>query len=574
MSYLSELNSEQLDAIQAPSPTVVNASAGSGKTRCLIAKILRILDQGAHPENILAITFTNKAAREMKQRLKTQVSSIDGMQISTIHSMCVRIIHQFIQHTPLKKPFSIYDDADQLSIVKTVAKARNIKEDPSEILSTISKAKGDQKEHLLDGAAEIVYKAYSEILIQNNACDFDDLLIYADKCLKQEDCRAFYSGLWRHILVDEFQDTSAIQYSIVMSIFNPEKTSTMFLVGDANQSIYSWRGACPDNMKTFIEKYKPSVKYLTYNYRSCTQVIAHANKFLQFGKAMVPKSSSIGKVSFTGFRSQEEEAAKIADGLLQMGGFEETAILFRVNTRTLLFEKAFAQRRIPYKVVGALPFYRRKVAKDLLSYCKAAVNRSDIESLNRIVNVPKRGFGETKQERLLREGWSYLESMAGEMPLIGGLIKLLDKIKAMTPERAVNEILHQTNYSQLLTKDNDHLMLQSFQNVISEFKTIDELVLASTFLEEDSGRGVKLMTAHASKGLEFDRVFVVGLEHDLWPHKMSLNKEEEERLFYVAATRAKSYLNLSYAKSKLYKGHPITVEPSYLFIKSYSESKK
>ena len=256
----------------------------------------------------------------------------------------------------------------------------------------------------------------------------------------------------------------------------------------------------------------------------------------------------------------------------KMDNTEDTAILFRVNSRSLLFEKAFAQRKIPYKVVGALPYYKRKVVKDLLSYCKASLNRSDTESLIRIVNTPKRGFGEAKQEQLLQKGWSYLEETSEEMSSIKYLITLLDDIKNKTPAEAVQEVLHRTGYRKTLDKENDLTMIDSFIDVASGFNSTDELILASSFLEEDNGHGVKLMSAHASKGLEFDRVFVVGVEEDLWPHAKATDVLEEKRLFFVAVSRAKRYLNLSYSKSRLYRGQQIAVRPSNLFIESCKSS--
>lgn len=932
------LDPQQLAAIEASSPTLVNASAGSGKTRCLIAKIIGLLEEGTDPKNILAVTFTNKAANEMKERLKKQSLSIEGMQISTIHSLCVRIIRSFTQYTVLNYPFSIYDESDQLSIIKTIVKSKDLPGDPKEYISIISKAKSKQQEAFLKDDFELVYKTYSDIMFKNNACDFDDLLIYAIDCLKNEDCQKFFHNLWHHILVDEFQDTSIIQYKIVEYLYNRDKTKTLFIVGDLNQcvingtkiaseknldivyyqpikeikrnqkilaasggsktftfpviskfsrfvtdmpvvtivtksgksltttkehthfagyiketyikkyftylmfkknygyrigvtstvrymgkrgsilgyklrlgqeradflwllgaydtiaeakyyeqyysikygiptwifyikgrgiksdyndfyikklfknidtrnsaetllndldlsidlphhipkclsknkrrnftirlcsnslynkpfhsfkisgsdpqdenllktldlkvrkesnrrgyrvesnfadlsrifkiketieqilpvnliqsaklsdfslplipasyvlpgmncfiekngkieleeiisvkkslytgfiydlnieraynyiangivthnSIYSWRQANPENIDNFKKKYNPSICNLTYNYRCSSNIIKHANNFLQFGKPMTAKSSFEGKVSITQFSSQEDEAEKIASAISKMNDFENTAILFRVNTRTLLFERVFSQRRIPYKIVGALPFYRRKIVKDLISFLKAAKNRSDIESLVRIINVPKRGFGERKKERLLHKGWPYLSDISKEMPLIASFIDLLDRIKTMKPLNAINEILNHTSYRALLNKDKDKILLDSFLDVVAGFNTIEELILASTFIEEDSGYGVKLMTAHASKGLEFDRVFVVGVENGLWPHKFSENKEEEERLFYVACTRAKKYLNISYSKSRIYRGSQIGVTPSNLFIKIFKTIK-
>lgn len=930
------LNDEQAGAVGAGALTIVNASAGAGKTRCLTTKIRMLLDSGEQPSSILAVTFTNKAAKEMKERIKKHYPDcgslrVSQMQISTIHSLCVRVIKQFPKHTPLKVPFSIYDDADQQTVVKTILKARKMDETPWDVLSAISRAKGDGNTDALDPDMARVYKAYQGILIANNACDFDDLLVYAASCLKHDDCREYFRSVWKHILIDEFQDTSAVQYEIILSLYDVTSTKTMFCVGDLNQcaikgtlvktnqgsvpietinawdklqvglgngtigestvlnaftksvqnlpvvtitttaghqltttpehshfaeytvdspplfftylmykkgygyrvgvtsmvrergkvdpmlgykarlsqeradslwllgsfstkaeaqyheqfysvkygiptwvfyttdkkgsvyddpftkklfheinteksalcllkdlgmfheyphhiprcldpqrnrtftiylcgsirnkdrkkvnidhcysisgsdlhdaeilknlglrirssndrkgyrcegvksniedimeiiekiktkfsinvlikgrfsncslpiipashvlpgmkcfierngeivldtissvkkdlytgtihdlnikkvhnfiangivthnSVYGWRQARPENMQEFITKYKPTICNLTYNYRSCSPVIAHANQFLQFGPPMVAKSGTAGTVATSVFANQEDEARLITEAIEKMGNYQETVILYRTNARSILFERALAVKRIPYKVVGDLPFYKRKVVKDLLSYCKAAANLSDMESLVRIVNIPKRGFGEAKQEALLLEGRGYFDTMAEEMPEIRKLKELLETSRSMPPMAALDAIIGATGYRSTLDTDANKALVDTLLDVVAGFSTLDELVLSSTFLEEDSGHGVRLMSAHASKGLEFDRVFVVGVEDGVWPHKLSLDVLEEERLFYVACSRARRYLNVSYSRSKLARGKPIPMYPSNLYVRS------
>lgn len=561
------LNSEQWEALQTPSPVYLNASAGGGKTRCLIEKIHYILDSGAPVESILAITFTNKAAKEMRERLGG-ACDVKKMQISTIHSMCVRIIRKFIGYTYLKQPFSIYDGSDQMSVVKTIVKANNLPEDPYEYLSFISRKKsGNAREGGDD--FELVYKEYQEILKQNNACDFDDLQILACDCLQHDECRSFYNNLWRHILVDEFQDTSTIQFKLIDLLYNPLVTKTLWAVGDYNQSIYAFRNARPENINDFIKNYKANVRHLTYNYRSCSEVIAHANKFLQFGKPMVPKAPVGGKISVTEFPSYEEEAEQIARALMQMGNYQGTAIIYRVNTRSIFFEQAFAKYRIPYKVVNELAFFQRRVSKDLLAALSAANNPDDRNSLARVINTPKRGFGDVKKTRLLKEGRPYLEGIMDEVPLVKEFMHLLDDIRGMKPAEAMTEYLNRSGYRSTIEKDSDRYMVEALQDVVVNYDTVEDLILASSFLEQDAKDGVNLITAHGSKGLEYDRVFVVGVESGLWPHKNAEDIAEENRLFYVACTRAKRYLNISYAKRKTFKGNPIEMFPSPLFCNSY-----
>jgi DNA helicase-2/ATP-dependent DNA helicase PcrA len=251
--------------------------------------------------------------------------------------------------------------------------------------------------------------------------------------------------------------------------------------------------------------------------------------------------------------------------------YDTIAILYRVNARSVAFERAFGAYHIPYHIVGDTGFFRRRVSRDLLAYMKCANNPADVESLARIVNVPKRGFGETKKEQLFMEGRPYLEKIASTMTPIENLLTLLDRLKGKRPYDAIKDILDSTEYEKTLTRDSDVPMLETFMSISSGFETVEDLVLYSSMLEEDNKRGVKLMTAHASKGLEFDRVFVVGVEKGVWPHEYSSNTEEEERLFFVASTRGKRYLNLSYSKSTIYRGKVTETYPSYLFTQTYNK---
>jgi DNA helicase II / ATP-dependent DNA helicase PcrA len=561
------LNDQQYQAVSlTPSPLYVNASAGAGKTRCLVAKVKYLIDNGVDPKSIVSITFTNKAANEMRSRLQSSCD-VSKMQISTIHSMCVRIIRSFVRHTRLKLPFTIYDDGDQKSIIKTIIKSNNLPGDLYEYISGISRVKSDMSEP--GPELKSVYEKYQEILKQNNAVDFDDLQILAYECLQHEDCRSFYTNLWQHILVDEFQDTSTLQFGIIMSIYNPLITKTLFATGDQNQSIFGWRSARPENIDDFIKTYKANYIALTYNYRSCSEIINHANNFLQLGKPMVPKTPTRGQVSVTEFQSYEDEAEKIALALRQMDNHKGTAIIYRMNSRSLCFEQAFTKYHIAYKVVNDLPFYQRKVTKDLLAVLKAANNQEDRESLSRIINTPKRGFGDSKKELLLLNGRSYVEQVAEEMPLIKSFLNILDNIKGKNPYDAVTYFLNKTGYRAGLTKESDIFMVEALQDLTRQFNSVEDLILASSFIEKDSSEGVNLLTAHASKGLEFDRVFVVGIEDHVWPHQNAEDVDEERRLFYVASTRPRRWLNVSYSKSRRYKNSVLALQPSSLFEDSY-----
>jgi DNA helicase-2/ATP-dependent DNA helicase PcrA len=352
-------------------------------------------------------------------------------------------------------------------------------------------------------------------------------------------------------------------------MYDTAVTRTLFFVGDQSQAIYGWRSARPENINDFIRDYKANVKYLTYNYRSCSEIIAHANGFQQFGQPMVPKTPITGKISVTEFPSQEEEAEQIALALLKMGNYNNTAIIYRVNTRSLLFEQTFARYRIPYKVVNDLSFFQRKVSKDLLAALSAANNPEDRTSLARIINTPKRGFGDVKKARLLKEGRPYLDSVIKDLPLVKSFMDTLEEIKGKAPSEALATYLYRSKYRENLEKDSDRYMIESLQNMMVKFDSVEDLILASSFIEKDSGTGVNLITGHGCKGLEFDRVFVVGVEAGLWPHKNAEDMDEERRLFFVSISRAKRYLNISYSKSKSYKGSPINILPSPLFRDSY-----
>jgi DNA helicase-2/ATP-dependent DNA helicase PcrA len=285
---------------------------------------------------------------------------------------------------------------------------------------------------------------------------------------------------------------------------------------------------------------------------------------------MIPKTATTGKVSVTEFRSLEDEAEKIAQALLKMGNYNNTAIIYRMNSRSLYFEQIFSKYRIPYKVVNELPFFQRRVCKDLLSALAASNNPEDRSSLARVINTPKRGFGDVKKIKLMEQGRAYLTENMNDLPLIKPFIKLLDDIKGMPPARALAEYLNRSGYWDTVDKDSDRYMIKALQDVVVAFPTVEELILASTFLEKDSGDGVNLITAHGSKGLEYDRVFVVGLEEGVWPHKSAEDLDEERRLYYVACTRAKKYLNLSYSKARNFRGTLLSNSPSQLFLDSYN----
>ncbi len=605
-NLFKNLNEAQRKAVMTTAgPLLVLAGAGAGKTKTVTYRILNLILNGVSPENILAVTFTNKAAREMQERvelilnepqLNRPISNTGRPFVSTFHSLGAYIIKEHAREIGRKKHFSIYDRGDSKRAVKEALEKEgyNSKEfDPGKILSIISREKGNfvgAEEYASVASGEYfgsivgkVWVEYEEILKKENALDFDDLLLASAKLLQKEEIRKVYSEKWKYIHIDEYQDTNKVQYQIIEAIARDHKN--LCVVGDIDQNIYSWRGASIKNIMNFEKDY-PGAKIviLEENYRSTQTILAVANRTIEKNKfrkekILVTKNGIGEKVGMFEALSENHEAQFIAQKVKELQGsgaeLSDIAVLYRANFQSRVLEEEFLAKEVPYQVLGT-KFYERKEIKDILAYLRLSLNRDSISDLKRIINVPARGIGKTTLLKIV-EGKE--DTLPVKMRIkITGFRNLLSKIKEFAisnaPSKTIIYIADQTGIVNELGKTEEDVErlenIKELAALASRYDTIGESgnfeegiekLLEDTSLasDQDSDKkerdGVRLMTVHASKGLEFSYVFVTGLEEGLFPHekdeRMSEeDSEEERRLFYVAVTRAKKKLFLSYAQTR------------------------
>lgn len=602
--YLSNLNPNQRQAvIETKGPILVIAGAGAGKTKVVTHRILHLIKNGVAPSNILAITFTNKAASEMRQRVEELLSKDSQINkpvnfyerpfIGTFHSLGVKIIRDNFKEAKVAKSFKILDRNDAIRIIKQSMQLSGIDPksfEPNKILSVISRKKGDfiNSEEFSNGSdigyfgklVSKIWKKYEEIKNSENALDFDDLLLISAQILKNhKDILEKYQNQWKYIHIDEYQDTNKSQYEIVKMI--SDKNKNIFAVGDADQNIYSWRGSDIKILLGF-ERDFPEAKtiLLEENYRSTQNILSVANRIIAKNKMRKEKNlfTKNGEGEKIGLYQAYDEideanfiASKIGD-LIQSGtNPKNIAILYRANFQSRAIEEGMLDKNLPYQVIGT-KFFERKEVKDIISYIRVALEKHSISDLERIINFPPRGIGKTTfakitlgQENTLtpavkaklthfREIISQIKNSIDTEKLADAVKKIISisemekyfKEEGMEGEERLENLRELSSlcikYNNLrkeeaLEKFLDDSALHSDQDEISE--------------EKDS---VKLMTVHASKGLEFDYIFITGLEEDLFPHKRISEREikesedeEERRLFYVALTRAKKKIYLSYA---------------------------
>ncbi|GAB6157971.1 DNA helicase PcrA [Desulfotomaculum varum] len=610
MDILANLNPAQAAAVQhTEGPLLVLAGAGSGKTRVLTHRIAHILNQGVPPYNILAITFTNKAAAEMRTRVETLVpQAARDLWVTTFHSACLRILRREIQALGYEANFSIYDDADQQTLIKECLKELEIDEkrfQPRSLLGVISGAKNQlltpeqydrQAYDFFEQVAGRVYRLYQEKLYKNNAVDFDDLLMLTVRLFKEHPhVLGYYQTKFKYILVDEYQDTNHAQYVLVTLL--AARHRNICVVGDPNQSIYKWRGADISNILSFERDYPEArVVKLEQNYRSTGNILEAANAVIKNNTEA--KELKLWTVKGKGdlihvFRAENErlEAHFIADRIkdLHFSGrrnYREMAVLYRTNAQSRVFEEVFLRQGIPYTVFGGARFYDRKEIKDLLAYLRLLVNPADSQSLLRIINVPKRGIGAASLEKItsyaLAQGLSLLQALTAveEIPglpakarsqcrLLADLLDTLAKQAAfLSVTEITEEVLNNTGYRAELTAEDTveaRTRLENLQEFLTVTKEFDQqqgeaagLVdfLANISLVTDLDRHdpeadqVVLMTLHSAKGLEFPVVFLTGMEEGVFPHSRALfdqcEMEEERRLAYVGITRAEEQLYLTH----------------------------
>jgi len=628
MEIIKGLNDEQKEAVLATEgPVLVIAGAGSGKTRLLVHRIAYLIkEKKISPRNVLAVTFTNKAAGEMKERVKELLKGgyFSEPWMGTFHHICVRILRVEIDKIGYKKNFVIYDDSDQLALVKKIMKEKEISSDqfnPRAMLAVISKAKGELQnvedyitgESFFESIVARIYEAYQKTLKDNNALDFDDILQKTVEIFQKfPDILGKYQDIFRYILVDEYQDTNHAQYVLINLL--AQRHRNLCVVGDDWQSIYSFRGADVRNILNFEQDYPEArVIRLERNYRSTQKILdaAHgiiAKNIRRKDKKLWTDKKGEHNIIVKKISDERQEAEFIVSEIEKIADKEnmllnDFVVLYRTNAQSRAIEEAFLEATMPYRVIGGVRFYERREIKDFLAYLKFVNNPSDEISLSRIINLPPRGIGNItlgKWVRFSRENNLDFVSSSRKMKNVDGLnagkidaiaqfgemiSRLQEKVRKISFVDLMDSVLTGTGFQKLLLAEGEAGQIR-YENVrelftvaekYKEEKAIDGLNL---FLEEvalvastdniDSEAGaVHLMTMHAAKGLEFDTVFIAGMEEGLFPHSRSLldarEMEEERRLAYVGITRAKRRVYLLWAVTRnIFGSVRVNVESRFL----------
>ena len=605
------LNAEQRKALDVTDgPLLILAGAGSGKTKTLTHRIAHLIaHKNIWPNEILAVTFTNKAAREMRERL----ASLLHMDLTrnfmpwmgTFHGICVRLLRVDGGAVDVDNKFVIYDEADRLSVIKKAMKDLSIADNnikPKAVSSIISKSKNDMvsaksyqdsAEYPFQKEVGRIYGRYEILKQQAGALDFDDLLIKTVEMLQgHKEIRDKWSKQFKYVLVDEYQDTNTAQYSIIKLLLGPDKN--LCVVGDDWQSIYSWRGADFTNILNFERDFPgATVIKLEQNYRSTGAILEGAHKVIsnnveRTDKKLWTQSAQGLPIAVRGVYDEAEEAYVVAEEVAKGGRpLSEYAILYRMNAQSYAFERALIQHRIPYQIVGGVRFYDRREIKDLIAYVRLLYQPRDVVSFMRIANLPKRGIGPSTIDGFLawrgETGNDILTALihvdeatsiaTRGRKLLGDLGRLLGELKAyeqagMAPSELIAQIIDKTNYRSHLKdgtpqaedrEENVDALVSDAQNFASISNFLEEASLMSSADMSTDGEQVTLMTLHAAKGLEFPVVFMAGLEEGVFPHARVIEDnpkdiEEERRLCYVGMTRAREELFMLYAASRLQFG--------------------
>lgn len=628
---LTTLNEEQLKPVlQTVGPVLVTAGAGSGKTRLLTYRVAHLIqDENVSAYNILAITFTNKAANEMKERLSVLQDS-NRLWVSTFHSLCVCIMRKYVNEIgDYSRSFSIYDETEKEKLLKSIlGENDDILKRASELISAAKNEGLDpertaKKYRLISGIDQIcdIYLKYQNALAKNNAFDFDDLLVTAYKILNTvPQAREYYQERFKYIHVDEFQDTNLIQYYIVKLL--AQKYNNILVVGDEDQSIYGWRGANIENIKSFINDFNPKIYKLEQNYRSTKNILDLANKLIKNNTSRIDKqlwtlNETGAKPEYFIAQRETDEAEFIVQTIMSLrrqGNYSlnDFAILMRINALSRNLEQKLIQYNIKHKIYGGFKFFERKEIKDMLAYLRISVNPVDNEALLRIINFPKRGIGKGTVKQAINyaelnglrlydvlydiennpdlpigvikklkpfgdvlKKLELLKVSDDPVEFLGGLVELLN-LRELFSEDTDENVSRKMNIAQLIqmaeefklhnnvgepNEENSSGKLETFMQMVSLYSDTDEM-------NDDDG-SVKIITAHSAKGLEFKVVFIIGLEEGLFPSRRSidnLNLEEERRLMYVAITRAKKLLYLTRTKSRfLYSGRKDCLPSRFLY---------
>lgn len=640
--YLEGLNPEQLAAVTyLDGPELVIAGAGSGKTRVLTHKVMHLLAKGYEPWRILALTFTNKASREMRDRIRSLVGDAPASKIwmGTFHSIFSRLLRQHADRIGYRSSFTIYDTNDSRSLIKIIVKDMGLDEKvykPAIIQSEISRAKNmlvspeayalssdimEADRRARRGRTAEIYRAYRDRCIVSSAMDFDDLLYYTERLLREnQDILHHYQEYFRYVLVDEYQDTNFAQHQIIQLL--TRESNALCVVGDDAQSIYSFRGANIRNILDLKKHYPDLATFkLERNYRSTQNITEAANRLIAANRYQIPKkvfseNEPGTPVEVMPSYSDYEESFLIANRIQQLkmrtsDSYENTAVLYRTNAQSRILEESLRKRNIPYRIYGGLSFYQRKEVKDAISYFRLAVNPNDDEALRRIINTPARGIGDTTLAKVTRAAMDSKTSLWDvisdpdrfSLPVNSATLRKLSAFadlmtsfhskaadESIPADEIARDIIGRTGLISSLIHENTPESVSRRENLIEVLNGVSEFV-ASKMEEGDSTHihltdflaeislatdqdsiddpdteKITLMTAHAAKGLEFNNVFVVGVEEDLFPSALSQDSpqqiEEERRLLYVAITRARKFCMLSYAKSRFRNGQTCTCRPS------------
>ena len=639
MSYLDELNDAQRAAVEnVDGPTMIVAGPGSGKTRVLTYRIAHLIKLGVDSFSILALTFTNKASEAMRKRIE-KIAGSDGrnLYMGTFHSVFARILRVEAPRIGYPSNFTIYDTEDAKSLLKTIIKEQGLDDKiykPNQVLNRISAAKNalitpqryaadpellTEDRHAQKPATATIYKLYTERCFKSGAMDFDDLLLNIHIILEKfPEVLYKYQHKFRYVLIDEFQDTNYLQYSIVKKIADVFQNITV--VGDDAQSIYAFRGATIDNILNF-EKDFPELKVykLEQNYRSTQNIVKAANELIHKNKNQLKKeiwtqNDKGEEIKIVRTPSDNEEGRWVADSIMELKMREhhknnEFAILYRTNAQSRAFEESLRRHNIPYKIYGGMSFYQRKEVKDLLAYLKLTVNPYDEEAMKRVINYPARGIGQSTIDKVTilaatenKAAWDILDNIANydftarAKTSIEEFVLMIKSFAALSVSKNAYDLASHVGKATRLIAElyNDKTVegvsrfenVQELLNSIKEFVEEDVLqedeviftdknigtfmqnvsLLTGNEKEDENLDTVKMMTIHSAKGLEFPVVYVVGVEENLFPGAQSLysleDLEEERRLFYVAITRAESRLFLTYASTRYKFGSLNYCEPS------------
>lgn len=598
---LKNLNDEQIEAVKHnEGPCLVLAGAGSGKTKVLTNRIAYLIENGVRDYNILAITFTNKAAKEMRDRVYNLVGDVASF-IGTFHSLGLRIIRENCGYLNLPSNFSIIDSDDVLTVIKKILKDMNLdtkQYSPSYIRNRISFIKNQMLSEMeldkffntpIDKIVVDVYYKYNERLIASAAVDFDDLLLMPVRLFEHnKEILEHYQERYKYILIDEYQDTNPVQYKL--SKLLASKYKNIFVVGDMNQSIYAFRQADYHNIVNFEKDYAnaKTIK-LEHNYRSTNNILNAANDVISHNKErkdlrLYSDKGDGPKITYLRSYDEKHEISLVIDEInkLYLDGYEpkDVAILYRTNAQSRAIEEVFASKGIPYKIYGSYYFYNRKEIKDLISYLKLIYNDKDEISLRRIINVPKRGIGDSAikdiEVRANLNQCSMYDALESKKEL--EFKDIIESIKKTSENLSLTELIDEVLDKSGMKKEleDSHLIedetrlenLMEFKSITASYEERTGSVNLGDFLEEislvsdqanhtEDGNVVTLMTLHSAKGLEFPVVFMVGMEEGIFPHNMSImedNIEEERRLCYVGITRAKEKLYLTNAKRRMLYG--------------------